>query len=354
MCVDSRSLKHALTATSSFTSVGLAALAITRMDHNLMVLARREYSSALNLLARAIRDPKEYASAPMLAASFNLSVFEMLACDAPSAANMWLKHIKGTIVLLHCLYLASGGAINDINGVVQVSYTAALACLISGQAVPKFLIDLMHSCGRVAGGTALLPVVQLFTLLSSLISLYNRTKQGHGSGSFHFASAAIGLDQKLLEWVGEDPRRFIRTGDSLQADEYIWLARTQSYYRICRLLAHRIVLDNLDMLSHSIHANSSTLITEPSVQYNRSSSTLLQVSREIFANIPSMLGNADQPTLAVSSDLFFLITILQPVSMLTDKHTVINSWASKVDPLFVGRADLAQEVVLRHLRWSTP
>lgn len=78
MCVNEPSMHHSVPATSSFTSVGLAALAIMHKDPYLMVLARRQYSSALNLLSQAIGELKESVNGALVAASFNLSVFEVL------------------------------------------------------------------------------------------------------------------------------------------------------------------------------------------------------------------------------------------------------------------------------------
>lgn len=78
MCVNDPSMPHSLPATFSFTSVGLAALAIIHKDTHMMVLARRQYSSALNFLARAIEESKESVNGALIAASFNLSVFEVL------------------------------------------------------------------------------------------------------------------------------------------------------------------------------------------------------------------------------------------------------------------------------------
>ncbi|KAL2847741.1 hypothetical protein BJY01DRAFT_246642 [Aspergillus pseudoustus] len=70
----------------SVTSVGLAAMAIIRQDPNMMELARRNYSSALRNLARAVQDPQEVIKGPTTTTSFNMSMFEMIISDGPDTA----------------------------------------------------------------------------------------------------------------------------------------------------------------------------------------------------------------------------------------------------------------------------
>ncbi|KAE8366884.1 hypothetical protein BDV27DRAFT_143259 [Aspergillus caelatus] len=322
MCVNEPSMQHSVPATSSFTSVGLAALAIMHKDPDLMVLARRHYSSALNLLAKAIGQPKESVNGALVAASFNLSVFEVLnliACDAPSAAHLWVKHIKGTLVLLNMLKLHPDGMVNEIEGLIQIAYTAALAYLICEQT----------SCRVFSMGTTLLPMIELFDIMSSLIDLKIRAKHSDAHDYVQLISTAIDFDRRLLAWANNLPPTFTFDaifGCSSHSREHGWLVKAWHYYWLCRVLASKVVIDSLDALSPSIQLTHVTLITESKAQYSKSLSILRQAPREIHASIPPMLRRMGRSSLALSSDTSFLITILQSLSILTDQHIVINNW----------------------------
>ncbi|RAQ67592.1 hypothetical protein COH20_004485 [Aspergillus flavus] len=320
-------MPHSLPATFSFTSVGLAALAIIHKDTHIMVLARRQYSSALNFLARAIEESKESVNGALIAASFNLSVFELIACDAPSTAHLWVKHIKGTIVLLNLLKLPLGGMVNEMEGLLHIGYTAALAYLISEQAVPTFILGLMQSCKAFAVGASLLPIIELFDILNSLIELYIRMKHSDGQGYVQFIATAIQLDQSLLAWANNLSPAFTfdaTVGGSFHPYVHGWPVKAWNYYWFCRALASRIVIDSLDVVFPSIQTTHVKLIAESKAQYNKSLSTLRQAPREISASISLMLGRTGRRSLALSSDTSFLITILQSLSMLTDQRVLIN------------------------------
>ncbi|KAE8340768.1 hypothetical protein BDV24DRAFT_163987 [Aspergillus arachidicola] len=292
-------MPHSLPATFSFRSVGLAALAIIHKDTHMMVLARRQYSSALTLLARAIEESKESVNGALIAASFNLFVFELVTLLQPPTCGM----------------------VNEVEGLLHIGYTAALAYLISEQKVPTFVLGLMQSCKAFAVGTLLLPIIELFDILSSLIGLYIRMKHSDGQDYVQFIATAIHLDQSLLAWVNDLSLAFTfdaTVGGSSHPYEHGWPAKAWNYYWFCRALASRIVIDSLDVVFPSIQSTHVTLIAESKAQYSKSLSILRQAPREISASISLILGRTGRSSLALSSDTFFLIIILQSLAILTD------------------------------------
>ncbi|KAE8168642.1 hypothetical protein BDV40DRAFT_251191 [Aspergillus tamarii] len=328
MCVNEPSMQNSVPATSSFTSVGLAALAIMHKDPYLMILARRQYLSALNLLSQAIGELKESVNGALVAASFNLSVFELIACDAPPATHLWVRHIKGTLVLLNMLKLHPDAMVNEVEGLVQIGYTAALAHLISEQTVPKFLLGLMQSCQVLSMRTTIILMIELLDIMSSLIDLYIRTKHSDAHDYVQLVSITIDFDQRLLAWANNLSPTFtfdaIVEGSS-HSREHGWLVKAWNYYWLCRVLVSRVVIDSLDALSKSIELTHVTLIAESKAQHSKSLSVLGQALREIHASIPFMLRRMGRSSLGLSSDTSFLITILQSLSILTDQRVVINN-----------------------------
>ncbi len=58
-------------------AVGMAALANSKKDPGLMVLARAKYGSSLRLIANALRSPAESSKENTIAAVFLMSMFEV-------------------------------------------------------------------------------------------------------------------------------------------------------------------------------------------------------------------------------------------------------------------------------------
>jgi hypothetical protein len=68
-------------ATTSLTSVGLAALAVVHKDPDMMDLARRKYNFAIRVLTKAIIGDRDSGIEQSIAGSFMLSIFEVLCSD---------------------------------------------------------------------------------------------------------------------------------------------------------------------------------------------------------------------------------------------------------------------------------
>ncbi|KAH1497221.1 hypothetical protein KXV92_009410 [Aspergillus fumigatus] len=208
---------------TSVICVSLAALAAAYRDPQLMQLAQRKYITALQLLARAIHDPKQSPAALTATSSFNLSMFESWATCLP------------------------------------------------------------------------------------------------------------------LTWADPlDPER------SQHGPEACWIARVWIYYQLCRILAHRIIQRSL----------TSPLQSMSWTQSDRLPAVVSQMASEVYDCIPAMLGSIyrrGKPSPCLSSNVFFLITILQALIQLTDKATVVDNWSSHVCKLYGEDFGVTKELVMMRL-----
>ncbi|KKK12838.1 hypothetical protein ARAM_001187 [Aspergillus rambellii] len=309
----------------SVTTVGLAGLAITHRDSSLMNLARMKYSLALQLLSRAVLDPKEATLGSTATASFNLSVFEMLISDGHGAAYQWLKHIHGTIALIRAVCLPKEDVQNAIKGCLQ-----ATACLISERPIPQYMNELVKSCNDYSVAEDVHSIVELFILMGGLINFYIQAKQTRNKSPRHLISALLEIDAALVSWTDRLSPAWMghpSSGNPLYRPEDRCLPRFWAYYRLCRVLAHRVILDNLDILRTQSHnAERSNF----SAQDDKSRSILSAIPRDLYASIPLMLKAsypAGRTSISLDSDVFFLITILQALLKLTGKEQVTEKWS---------------------------
>ncbi|GIJ88151.1 hypothetical protein Asppvi_007068 [Aspergillus pseudoviridinutans] len=289
-------------------SVGLAALAVVHSDPHLMQLARQKYSSALRILVCAINDPDELRQTRTAITSFNLSMFEMIVYDnfhPPS--HGWLRHMHGTTALLRSLELTEGTPTVEIRALLQIAYTA--------------------DCGNMKSRELILPLTDLFTILCKLVNLHRATCFTNDTAQNHqFINTALNMYQDLESWLTSVPVWWvdpIRTGQAPRIDDECWIMRVWVYYRLCQILAHKAILDNMDILYSSGDSSQQR-------QYEESLAVISQASQELYIGVPALLGAshiANQSTPGLTSNVFFLITVLQTMCSLTPKEKVVENWS---------------------------
>ncbi|KAL5342744.1 hypothetical protein BJX70DRAFT_394585 [Aspergillus crustosus] len=375
-CYPDPYLTASTTGMASVTSVGLAALALIHHDPHMMELARKNYSAALRNLARAVRDPKELRKGTTATASFNLSMFEMIISDSPEAAYSWLRHIHGTAALMRVVHMPTNGDASAITGCLQVSFSVAIGCLISEQPVPRDVIRLVKSLRREAEDEGeeinsyidididIAAIVELFTLLSSLVNLYVQIKKSHSQSGdkspsstetdLNMTSALAEIDADLLHWESRLPPLWTgapHTGRAIishnrdESGGTHWIPRLWGYYRLCRILTHSIILDD------NRNNNNNTQKGLSPIELKNSRKIIRQMCAGIYASVPAMLKKSFffscfEPCLGLTSDVFFLVTILQALVKVTvaaaaaaaeDVEDVVGNWACPASEVLGGK-----------------
>ncbi|RAL07700.1 Zn(II)2Cys6 transcription factor [Aspergillus homomorphus CBS 101889] len=315
-CFPTLTLTSSSTGVASVTAVGLAGLALLRHDVHMMQLARQKYSMALRHMGHAVLDPQQLRNGTLATASFNLSMFEMIVTDGVDAAPYaWLKHIHGTAALMRAMHMPTKGGLFNTAGCLQIAFAITMGCLISEQPVSPDIVSLVQIYANSS------PFIGLFILLSDLVNLYVQEKKAHYGSQSATARALASIDAELTSWESRLPPLWkdspITRGVPNDQGS-TWVPRLWGYYRVCRMLVHRVFLD----------------ATHPSPGREQVSHGILKsLCSDIYASVPSILRQCftddhPDPGPGLTSDVFFLVTILQALSTLTARNEVVENWAT--------------------------
>ncbi|KAH8811070.1 hypothetical protein F5884DRAFT_854432 [Xylogone sp. PMI_703] len=323
-------------------SVGLAGLATAKNDYSLMNRAKQKYGNALYLLTKELLDYEESTVGTTVAASFVLSMFEIVACDNISNAYLWLKHLHGTTALLQSWYTSEKKIMDQLDGVSDVCYVIILASLLGEMPVPQFLVDLMQHVMRNESFTKTSPATQLFTIIVDTVNTYLMTKNHQNADLVSQVTMATYLDKRIQDWAaGLFPSWGYHTVTGVFPDQFhiyrdSWYAKMWNYYRLCRLLANIAILKSVDQISSAVDGMNSRLVTELDIQRDKSASRLLQISYEIYASIPYFLGAYNEKGFAmkIPSEVLFLVRLLQTVWKVNSEVSNMDSWLCHTLQLF--------------------
>ncbi|CAG7938152.1 unnamed protein product [Penicillium nalgiovense] len=361
--------------TVSLTSVGLAALAVVHKDPDMMDLARRKYNFAIRILTKATIGHQSGGFEQSVAGSFILSIFEMITCDRHSPSYAWQKHVHGAAAFLGYLCSTNGLPVSPVKEIIEICYTTVrwyvirernvlttrtfktLACLISDKTVPHFLLELPGRFGASSNTSQadegpLLSAMRLFAILGTLVNIRVLAKQNF-SPPGQLVEMAIKSDQTLQNWAASLPASW--TYQELpKGPQYVyqdvWYARMWNYYRLARILANRIIIDNCDIMSPAMLPDDVFKL-----QHAQSSAAIPLLSQEIYSSFPFMFKSEQVPvtSLPLSAALFFTTTLLQSLLGLTDRDTLIQVWSSPAFEVLGESFTFTKSIVMQNLYWAT-
>ncbi|KAG5655252.1 hypothetical protein KAF25_010404 [Fusarium avenaceum] len=275
-----------------------------------------------------------------------------------STSYPWLQHAHGTAALLASAWPYSRVPSDETRALLDVSYTSILASLISEKPVPQMFLHLAEECEPVSGSPTsnhpLFLSIRLCSIMSSLVNLYVSTKQTSQYSQAQLLASAIASDQALEAWVVSLPSSWAY--QTVRSEPHYvygsrWFARTWNYYRLSRILANKLILYALNIASLLLQAMNPTLIEKHKLQESRSASVISELSKEIYISLPAMFDfNRRRPaSIPLSLDVFFVVTILQSLVVLTGKSTVLRNWppsaCEKPEEKFV----ILKEIMTRNL-----
>lgn len=258
----------------------------------------------------------------------------------------WLQHAHSAAAILISTWPRSQVLNDQKRALLDVSYTSvrcmdfklslvfvliafcfqSLASLIGGKPVPQMFVPLAKNCEPVGGYPAsndpsFLWICLCFTM-SSLINLYLTTTPSSQYLQTELYASAIARDQDLESWVISLPSMWAYQTSGDEPHHIYgspWFARTWNCYRLSRLLANKIILDGLNAHSLSLQATEPNLFDTYKSQENRSASLISELSKDICISLPAMfdLSRRRPASIPLSLDVFFVVTILQSLNVLT-------------------------------------
>lgn len=228
-----------------------------------------------------------------------------------------------------------------------------LACLISGKTVPPFLLELPGRFGALSNALQdedpLLSAMRLFAIMGTMVNIRGLANQGCFSPS-QLVILAMKNDQVLQNWATALPASW--TYHELpKGPQYIyqdvWYARMWNYYRLARILANRIIIENFDSLSPAVLPGDNF-----NLQHDQSYATISLLLREIYISLPFMFDSEQMPatSLPLSAALFFTTTLLQSLLEITDGNSLIQDWSSPACEVLGERFTFTKGIVMQNLR----
>lgn len=186
------------------------------------------------------------------------------------------------------------------------------------------------------------PIIELAVILSALVNLYVEAEGAGVDGGDDLSSALSDIDQDLISWKGQLPPIWTGdpyTGSTVHSGNPHWIPKLWGYYQLCRILTQRVILDRT---------------TQSTETQKESLGIIRQMSSQIYEHAPMMLRRSFHPScpgqcLGLTSDVFFLVTILQALIKLTDRHSVISEWAGPAQKQLGERFDPLRNFVARFL-----
>lgn len=172
--------------------------------------------------------------------------------------------------------------------------------------------------------------IRLCSIMSSLVNLYVSAKHTCQYSQSQLLASAIASDQALEAWAVSLPSSWAYQTYRNEPHHVYgspWFARTWNYYRLSRILANKLILYGLNAGSLSSQTMNPTLNNEDKLQYDRSASVVSKLPKEIYTSLPSMFDfNRTRPaSIPLSLDVFFVVTILQSLKVLTGRSAVLRN-----------------------------
>ncbi|CAI7565776.1 unnamed protein product [Penicillium glandicola] len=279
------------------------------------------------------------------------STLQMITCDNHLSSHAWQNHVHGAAAFLSHLCSTHGLPASPVKEIIEICYTTTLACLISGKAVPHFLLELPGHFGASPTSSQddedpLLSAMRLFAIMGTLVTMRGLANQGFFTPN-QLVVLATQSDQVLQNWASSLPTSW--TYHELpKGPQYIyrdgWYARMWNYYRLARILANRIIIDNFDMLSPSPGDNFES--------HDYSYATISLLAQDIYASLPFMFNSEQMPatSLPLSAALFFTTTLLQALLELTDRAALIQDWSYPACEVLGERFTFTKGIVMQNLQ----
>jgi hypothetical protein len=195
--------------------------------------------------------------------------------------------------------------------------------------------------------------MRLFAIMGTLVNLRVLANQSTLLPS-QFVALATQSDQALQVWASSLPpawRYYRSTEQPYNVYQNVWFARIWNYFRLARILANRIILDNLDILLSPALPDQVASTDRLQWHYEESSSTSACLLQDIYETVPFMFDSehTSSASLPLSATLFFITTILQSLLKVTDRAALFADWSTPASALGE-RFALTKGVVIRNLQ----
>ncbi|UKZ71264.1 uncharacterized protein TrAtP1_012224 [Trichoderma atroviride] len=289
-------------------AVGMAGLAISKQDPDIMALARRKYGSTLLSINEAIKTREEVAKESTVAAVTLLARFEIIACQDSSTQEAWICHLQGAAIMLRHWTKDDWDRVTNPQTprtFLHFFFMMAMGSIIKRMPAPAHIRQIVQSSPLFKAEAEMEPAIRLFDIVCKLADLHSSSNEAPGVN--HLAekiSAAMSIEKELLAWKSHLPERWKYSSGENKLDKaygspcHVYACPWQSYiwnhYRICRRTTHAALLHYLETLALPVTQAHPALIDACASQQEASREIQAAMMRELRASMPYILDFYDK------------------------------------------------------------
>ncbi|ESZ99553.1 hypothetical protein SBOR_0118 [Sclerotinia borealis F-4128] len=301
----------------SIESLGMVGLANFWKAPDLQFQAHKKYNSALRLVSSRLRNEEEARTDQTLVAVMLLGLYETNTCTGPQSMQSWTKHIIGASSLMQLRGKQCLKTSIDRHLFLHLRAQVITNCIQRHVAIPPFIRDwsrytLQFQSPNDAHATILSEQAMQFCDLRATMSSFHDY-----SNAENIIIAALAVDSKLVEWAFTYPSEswFYKTitlrqrSDDVFSDHYhvydsVWAAALWNHYRCVRILVNEIIYVQLTHLKNTQPELVGLETGNPAFsdsQLETSITTVIQLSHDICASVPFMLGYTEGGEVTLNS-----------------------------------------------------
>ena len=296
LCTQTSSDEHLL---ASMSAVGLASFSHSIHAPELMVRARRQYVSALRLTNAALRSPTEAKKDSTLFSVMILSIFETVTGNTERSLAAWAEHVNGAAALVKLRGKDQFKSRAGMRMFLQVTSNLMLSCIQRTTAMPEHIVELRKIAEQYINPVnppvdkpawALSAIIIDFTIFRAAV------RDCSIVGPRKIVAVALEIDRRFLETFSDLPKEWAykvvytdETPDLIWNGNYHvypenWMAHIWNGMRVCRIMLHETIRDQLLAASTAI----TPIFTEyeTASQNDSSLNAMLQMRADILASVP--------------------------------------------------------------------
>jgi hypothetical protein len=280
---------------ASMSAVGLASFSHSIHAPELMVRARREYVTALQLTNAALRSPTAAKKDSTLFSVMILSIFETVTGNSERSLAAWAEHVNGSSALVKLRGKDQFKTAAGIKMFLQVTSNMMLSCIQRTTAMPEHMIELRREAENFVDGDKN-PAWPLSQNIFDFCSFRAAVRESTLVGPRAVIARGLEIDRQFVESFAKLPKEWqfkvVYTDDT---PDLVWNGKyhiyTENYMghiwngmRVCRIMLHETIRDQLLSASTAITPIFTEL--EIAAQNEGSLHAMLEMRADILASVP--------------------------------------------------------------------
>ncbi|KAJ5901618.1 hypothetical protein N7495_002146 [Penicillium taxi] len=290
---------------AALNAVGMAALSNIRLSPQMMLKARREYTTALSQTNSALRDPVMAKRDDILGSVVLLGMFEVMTCSDESFIDRWMKHMEGAARLIEYRGEEQLTRPEGLELFTQLRAQINVSNLYYEKASSPMITKLTETAKQYRQSFDDQIVDHLGLVVYKLSDFYAALKNMEITEPREILRTAMTLDAELMSiFINVPPRwsyRVVKVPmfDGVPITKAVWgdkyhvyhdLAASKAWnnYRAARILIQELILETVKGLD--VTGYDETAQQQQRNLSNQSLQVLHQLVEDICASVPFHLG----------------------------------------------------------------